>query len=445
MKKINTSKVSGTQELLPGTQAIFNNLKSTISEVYHRHGFQEIETPSIERTEILLAKAGGDTEKQIYKLIKTAESADAADQALRFDHTVPLARYIVEHENDLTFPLKVSQLGINFRGERAQKGRFREFYQCDIDIIGREKLPIAYDADVIATLLQTFSSFNLNTPVLARINNRKILSGLLAALNLSDQSKDIYSIIDHAEKVTPEQTKMGLEEIGLDSANIKKILAFINLHGERSFVIKELNNLEIADSTFTQGVTELDQVLYLLESAGLETHIEADMKIVRGLDYYTGTVFEFILPNYKHIGSVCGGGRYENLTNHFTDKSFPGVGGSIGLTRLFYVLNENNLLSATQDALLDYAIIPVSEHEFDEAFNVATKLRTKNRSATLVLTDKKLGDRLAYAAKLAKQGIVIGEEEVRTKNLRAKNFSTGETKEINIEIVSNPEDFWADQ
>ena len=445
MKKINTSPISGAQELLPETQVIFNKLKNKIAKVDRQHGYFDIETPSIERTEILLAKAGGDTEKQIYKVMKTAESADAADQALRFDHTVPLARYIIEHESDLTFPFKVSQIGTNFRGERAQKGRFREFYQCDVDVIGRGNLPIAYDADVIATLLATFAAFNLKTPVLARINNRKIISGLLNALKLTEKSADIYSIIDHAEKVTPEKTKLDLEELGLDAKNVKRILAFINLHGERSFVIKELNNLGITDEQYNQGVYELDQTLYLLESVGLKEQVSADMKIVRGLDYYTGTVFEFILPEYKNIGSVCGGGRYENLTSYFSDKNaFPGVGGSIGLTRLFYVLNEKNLIDMKNENLLDYAVIPVSEHEFDEAMNVARKLREKNHSATVVLTNKKLGDKLTYAAKLAKNGIVIGEAEVGAKTLVAKDFTTGKTNEINLEVVSNPEDFWAD-
>ncbi|MBQ3353163.1 histidine--tRNA ligase [Candidatus Saccharibacteria bacterium] len=443
MKKINTSKVSGTQELLPESQYIFNNLKNRISEVYHLHGYQEIETPSIERTEILLAKAGGETEKQIYKIVKTAEAESSADQALRFDHTVPLARYIVEHENDLTFPFKVSQLGLNFRGERAQKGRFREFYQCDIDVIGRDNLPIAYDADVISTLLSAFEAFELNTPILARISNRKILSGLLEYLELQNQSNEIYSIIDHAEKVTPEQTKVAFEELGLSKDHVKKILAFINLHGERSLIIKELNNLEIDNEIFNAGITELDQILYLLESAGHHDQIEADMKIVRGLDYYTGTVFEFILPEYKNIGSVCGGGRYENLASFFTDKSFPGVGGSIGFTRLFYALTESKLLK-TENELIDYAIIPMSEREFDEAISVTQKLHHKNRSATTVFTDKKLGDKIAYASKIAKNGIVIGENEIASKTLQAKNFATGEVIEINVEVESNPEDFWAD-
>ena len=430
------------QELLPQEQAIFDNLKTKISQTFHNHGFFNIETPSIERTEILLAKAGGDTEKQIYKVVKTAETADEADQALRFDHTVPLARYVVEHENNLSFPFQVSQIGTNFRGERAQKGRFREFYQCDCDIIGRNNLSIAYDASVIATLLSVFQSFELKTPVLARINNRKILSGLLRALGFESQAESIYNIIDHSEKVTVEKTELDLSELGLDKSSIKKILAFINLHGERSFVVKELNNLEIDDDMFSAGIAELDQVLYLLESAKLGDQIIADMKIVRGLDYYTGTVFEFILSEYKHIGSVCGGGRYENLASFFTDQSFPGVGGSIGLTRLFYVLNAENLLPENSQNLLDYAIIPVSEAEVDEAMLVADKLRHDNHSATVVLINKKLGDKINYASKIATSGIVIGENEIGSQVLQSKNYATGQTTEINLNISSNSKDFW---
>lgn len=445
MKKINTSKISGTQELLPGAQAIFNNLKLRITDTYHSHGYQEIETPTIERTEVLLAKAGGDTEKQIFKLIKTGDkSIESADQALRFDHTVPLARYVVEHESNLAFPFKVSQLGLNYRGERAQKGRFREFYQLDIDVIGRGELSLAYDADVIATLLSALNTFELDTPILARINNRKILTGLLESLNLSDKSADIMNIIDHAEKVTPEKTKFDFETLGLDKSTVKNLLSFIELHGDRSSIITALNNLEINNQTFTQGVTELDEILYLLESASLKDQISADMKIIRGLDYYTGTVFEFILPEHKNIGSIAGGGRYDNLTRHFSDQPFPGVGGSIGLTRLFFILNEAGLLDPTTDNLLDYAIIPMSEHEYDESINVADKLRAKGHSATIVFSSKKLSDKLSYATKLAKNGIVIGESEIASKTFQSKNFQTGETTNINIDVVSNPEDFWAD-
>lgn len=443
MKKINTTPISGAQELLPEIQANFDNLKTKINDTYKNHGYFNIETPSIERAEILLAKAGGETEKQIYNVFKTDEPKKSSSQALRFDHTVPLARYVVEHENNLVFPFKVSQIGLNFRGERAQKGRFREFYQCDIDVIGRDKLPIAYDADVISTLLDTFDSFKLDTPILARINNRKIIKGLLEAMELEDNAAEIYSIIDHAEKVTPEQTKVSLEELGLDKQNVTNIINFTDLSGTRSEVISQLNDYEIDNKIFAEGVTELDQILYLLESMGLSDKIIADMKIVRGLDYYTGTVFEFILPEHKNIGSVCGGGRYENLTTTFSDKSFPGIGGSIGLTRLFYILDEKKLLESDKQ-LLDYAIIPVSEKEFDEAFNVAGKLRSKGHSVTTVLTDKKLGDKITYATKLAKSGIVIGEEEVKSNILKVKDFASGETTELNMKVDSSPEDFWAD-
>lgn len=433
MKKLNTSPISGMQELLPEKQAIFNNLKNKIAEVYHRHGYLDIETPSIERTEILLAKAGGDTEKQIYKVVKTAESADEADQALRFDHTVPLARYIVEHENDLTFPFKVSQIGLSFRGERAQKGRFREFYQCDIDIIGRGSLPIAYDADILATLISAYNSFNLKTPVVARINNRKIITGLLNFLNLQEKSSDIYDIIDHSEKVPVEKTKSAFLEIGLTEDETKKLLAFINLHGDRPFVVRTLGNLNVTDQIFLDGVAELDQTMYLLESMGLSSNISADMKIVRGLDYYTGVVFEFFLPEYREIGSVGGGGRYENLASHFTEQNFPGVGGSIGLNRLFYIINEYNLLPENNSKVIDYAIIPISENEHDFAFSIANKIREKDQSVTIVLTDKKLGDKLTYAAKIAENGIVIGESEVTSNSLKVKNFTTGETSDFDLD------------
>ncbi|MDO4759948.1 MAG: histidine--tRNA ligase [Candidatus Saccharibacteria bacterium] len=430
MKKINTSPISGAQELLPEQQATFNNLKNKIGEVYHAHGFLSIETPTIDRTEILFAKAGGDTEKQVYKVVKTAEAADEADQALRFDHTVPLARYVVEHESDLNFPFKVTQIGRNFRGERAQKGRFREFYQCDVDVIGRGNLPLSYDADVITTLLDAFAKFELGTPVLPRINNRKILNGLLMALGLNTKSQEVFDVIDHAEKVPLDTTKANLEAAGLNQNEIGKIVAFANLHGSRDFVIKNLKNLGIEDGLYNEGVDELDMVLGLIEAQGYQP--EADMKIVRGLDYYTGTVFEFVLPEYREIGSVCGGGRYENLTGNFTEQKMPGVGGSIGLTRLFYVLNESGLIKNKVIKPLDYVIAPISENEVEYAFEVAGKLREKGTSVDIILTDKKLGDKLTYAAKIAKYGVVIGEDEVKSGALKAKDFETGESADLEI-------------
>lgn len=423
MKKINTSPISGMQELLPETQAIFDRYKNIISEVYHSHGFLNIETPVIDRNEILLAKAGGDTEKQVYKVIKTAESEDDADQALRFDHTVPLARYVVEHENDLTFPFKVTQIGRNFRGERAQKGRFREFYQCDVDVIGRGNLPIYYDADVIATLLDAFAGFKLGTPVLARINNRKILTGFIEAMGLEGQAEKIFGIIDHAEKVPPEATRGALEELGIESAKINQLIKFIGIHGGRASVTQALRAFGDLNDTFKKGINELEKVMLALEMDGRGTDIEADMLIVRGLDYYTGTVFEFVLPEYKQVGSVCGGGRYENLAGFFTDQQLPGVGGSIGLTRLFYVLNENKLVKSQEEKPIDTAIIPITENEIEYAMKVAKERRASGEKTTIVATDKRLGDKLTYAAKIAKNGIVIGETEASSNNYEVKKFN----------------------
>ena len=423
MKKMNTSPISGMQELTPEAQAIFDQLKNTISEVYHNHGFLSIETPIIDRNEILLAKAGGDTEKQIYKVIKTAESEDDADQALRFDHTVPLARYVVEHENELTFPFKVTQIGRNFRGERAQKGRFREFYQCDVDVIGRGSLPIYYDADVIATLLDAFKGFKLGTPVLARINNRKILSGFIEAMGLSELSEKIFGIIDHAEKVPPEATKEAFDELGIEPAKVNQLIKFIGIHGGRASVTQALREFGNLNDTFKKGIEELEKVMLALEMDGRGTDIEADMLIVRGLDYYTGTVFEFVLPEYKQVGSVCGGGRYENLAGFFTEQQLPGVGGSIGLTRLFYVLNENKLIKSQEEKPIDTAVIPITDNEIEFAMKVAKDRRDVGERVTIVAIDKRLGDKLTYAAKLARNGIVVGENEAKTGTYEIKKFN----------------------
>ena len=423
MKKMNTSPISGMQELVPVEQATFDKLKTEISEVYHKHGFLNIETPMIDRSEILLAKAGGDTEKQIYKVVKTAESFDVADKALRFDHTVPLARYVVEHESDLVFPFKVSQIGRNFRGERAQKGRFREFYQCDVDVVGRGNLPLYYDADVISTLFDAFKRFELDTPVVARISNRKILSGLISEYNLEAKADEIFNIIDHSEKVPVEKTEAAFSEIGLGSERVETILRFIDIHGVREEVIRQLKELSINNESFQVGIEELDAVMQLLEKDGYSGLVQADMKIVRGLDYYTGTVFEFNLPDYRQIGSVCGGGRYENLAGYFTDQKFPGVGGSIGLTRLFYVLNDNNLLKSQEEKPIDTAVVPITDNELDFAMKVARELREKGEKSTVVAMDKKLGDKLTYAAKIAKQGIVIGENEAKSGEYLIKKFN----------------------
>lgn len=427
MKKFNTAPISGMQELLPGLQAEFNCLKNGIEQAYAAHGFQLIETPTIERTEILLAKAGGDTEKQIYKVVKTAETADDADQALRFDHTVPLARYVVEHANDLTFPFKVTQIGRNFRGERAQKGRFRELYQCDVDVIGWGKLPFSYDAEVIATLIDALKTLPLPGTFLVRISNRKLLSGLLESLNLQTQAAAILSIIDHAEKAPPEATTAALEELQIGSENVVKITTFMGLSGHRDTIIQQLRELGCENQTFIEGLNELAIVLENLEARGLTEMTTADMLIVRGLDYYTGTVFEAVVPEHREIGSICGGGRYENLAGNFSNQAMPGVGGSIGLTRLFYLLRNSGTVTARTHRLVDVCIIPLSEAELTPAERLAERLRAQGQSVDVYYGGKNLGDKMKYADRTAKSVAVLGGNEVAAGQCRLKDLQTGET------------------
>lgn len=408
-------------------QAIFNDYKSKIAEVYHLHGFQNIETPTIDRNEILFAKAGGDTEKQIYRVIKTDEAAEDSNQSLRFDHTVPLARYIVEHESELTFPFRVSQIGRNFRGERAQKGRFREFYQCDADIIGRNELPIEYDAQVILAFYEAVTSF-VKTSVKIRINNRKFLSNILSNLGLTDKSSKIYNIIDHAEKVPEETTIAELAELGISESDVAKITTLINTHGK----IEDVTALDFVKLD-TPGLDELTVVMDELKSLGLpEADYEIDLKIVRGLDYYTGTVFEVTLPDYPQVGSIGGGGRYDNLASNFTDQKFPGVGASIGLSRLFYILSENNLLDEVISAPIDIAIMPISPLEKTASYELAGELRKKGYSIDVILSGKKLGDMMKHASRIAKSGIVVGENEVKTGEYIIKDFTTGQQAKLDL-------------
>lgn len=429
MKKLNTSPISGMQELTPEKQAIFDQLKNQIAKMYYSHGFLPIETPIIERTEILLAKAGGDTEKQIYKVFKTAETSQDSDQALRFDHTVPLARYVVEHENDLTFPFKVAQVGRNFRGERSQKGRFREFYQLDADVVGRETLDIAYDAEVIETAYDALKTF-IKPKIQIRVSNRKILSGLIQELGLASKSEDVFSIIDHAEKVPQEKTLSNFEGIGLSSAEINVLTRFMKIHGSLAEISSGLQGLDIKNPLFGEGIEELTKVLGILEQLNV-VDVTGDMLIVRGLDYYTGTVFETFLPDYREIGSICSGGRYENLASNYTENKFPGVGVSIGLTRLFYILNEYDLLQNVAKKPIDLVLIPMSSAELGYANNLAIKLRNSGKIVDVNLNfNKKLGDNIKYASKISDYVAVIGENEVKTGHIEVKDLSTGKKSEL---------------
>lgn len=423
------------QELLPAEQAVFNKYKESIREVYHRHGFLEIETPTIDRAEILFAKAGGETEKQIYKVIKTDETAEDADQALRFDHTVPLARYVAEHESDLNFPFKVTQIGRNFRGERAQKGRFREFYQCDIDVIGRGTLAVGYDAEAIQTLIEALKKILPESRLRVRVSNRKLLAAFLEEKNLQEVAKDIFSIIDHSEKVPEEKTLEALQSLGIGNERVREVLEFMKINGCAGEVSNRLDKLGITSQLFEEGRRELIATLNALsEVKDPRDEIVADMRIVRGLDYYTGTVFETILPDHPEVGSVCSGGRYENLAGLYTDQVLPGVGGSIGLTRLFYVMRANNLIPEDESGNpVDLAIIPLSRQEEQYSLSLARAYRAAaGLSVDVVLSDKKLGDKMKYAARVAKKAIVIGPEEIEKKSHSIKDLVTGDVAESHV-------------
>ena len=430
MKKINTAPLSGMQELSPNTQALFNKLKQNIIDTYHAHGFIDIETPIIDRTEVLLAKAGGDTEKQIYKVVKTEETKNEPDQALRFDHTVPLSRYVVQHQNEISFPFQVTQVGRNFRGERAQKGRFRELYQCDIDIIGREKLPIRYDAKIIACIYSALSTFNL-PKMRIRINNRKLVSGFIKDLGLEDRAIQISGVIDHAEKVPLEKTKEALKELSIDNDTVEKLTTFMFTHGTIDAVRSELIKLVKKPELIEEGLNELQELSDILTAQDLNDAFEIDCMIVRGLDYYTGTVYEVFLDDYRQLGSISGGGRYENLCSNFSNKSFPGVGGSIGLTRLFYILQANNLIQEDQYFPVNFVLIPLTKDELNASFYLADKLRQKNFTVDVDFNyDRKLGDRIKRSANISSQAVIIGEEEASTGNFQVKDLVTGQTQTL---------------
>ncbi|MDO4729919.1 MAG: histidine--tRNA ligase [Candidatus Saccharibacteria bacterium] len=432
MKKFNTSPLSGMQELLPTEQVVFDKLKQQISDVYHHYGFQSIETPLIDRTEILFAKAGGDTEKQIYRVMKTAETADSADQALRFDHTVPLARYVVEHNNDLAFPFSVTQINRNFRGERAQRGRFREFYQCDADIIGRDSLPIAYDAQVISCIYEALKAFKLPN-MQVRISNRKVLSGFLSALELETKNAEIAEIIDHIEKVPLDVTREKLTKLDVDSDKVEKIIKFTDIKGDYETVEKALTELLGDTSAIAEGLSELKTVFDLLNAQESLDDVIIDLMIIRGLDYYTGTVFETFITDHRELGSISSGGRYDNLASNFSNQSFPGVGGSIGLTRLFFVLKECGLIDINEEKNpVDYCLLPLSENEYKFTMATAAKLREQGNTVDIDFETRKLGSRMNRAAKIAEYAIVIGDSEAVSGKLEAKNLKTGEKIEINL-------------
>ena len=428
MAKTAPRTLSGFMELLPGQQQQFERILKTLRETYSLYGFTPLDTPVIESSEVLLAKAGGETEKQIYRFTK-----GDSDLSLRFDLTVPLAKYVALHYNDLSFPFRRYQIGKVYRGERAQRGRFREFYQADIDIIGDGKLSILNEAEIPSIIYRTFSALGLKRFQI-RVNNRKILNGFYAMLGLTEKSGDIMRTVDKLDKIGPEKVRALLvaEDIGLSEESADEILKFIAIRGTNAEVLAALDGYQGRNEVFDQGLSELKTVTGSLAAFGVpEENFAVDLTIARGLDYYTGTVYETTLLDHPEIGSVCSGGRYDNLAEYYTDKQLPGVGISIGLTRLFYVLGEQGMLNPSlPTAPADVLILPMTE-DLSPAIALATELRSAGIRTQLHCEEKKFKAKMNYADKLGIPYVIfLGEDEIAAGVVACKDMSSGEQTKL---------------
>ena len=431
MSKVEPKIMSGFMELTPENQIKFNYMYDTIKNTYESFGFLPIDTPILEYSEILLAKAGGETEKQIYSFKKGDTYI-----SMRFDLTVPLSRYVSQHMNDITFPFKRYQIGKVYRGERPQKGRFREFYQCDIDVIGNGELSIAYDAELPCIIYNVFKKFAFGEFVI-KINNRKILNGFFSSLGLSEQVTDILRIVDKIDKIGAEIVKEELIKIGVSEEAADRILYFINIDGSNDEIINALKNLNIENEIFNKGVEENEQVINYLRMFNIpENNFKIALSIARGLDYYTGTVYETNLVDYPELGSICSGGRYDNLTSYYSNQTMPGVGISIGLTRLFDQLMDNGLIEKiqTNSSIAQVLIVDADNSNFEYVSNVGNILRQNNIRTDIYYGDKQLKNKMKYANKLAiPYVLIIGETEKNESLVTIKDMVSGEQSLTTIE------------
>ena len=423
MAKMTPRTLSGFMELLPQPQQQMERIMDILRRTYSLYGFTPLDTPVIEASEVLLAKGGGETEKQIYRFQK-----GDADLALRFDLTVPLAKYVALHYNDLSFPFRRYQIGKVYRGERAQRGRFREFYQADIDIIGDVKLDITNEAEIPAIIYQTFTSLGLKRFQI-RVNNRKILNGFYAMLGLTEQSGDIMRTVDKLDKIGAEKVRTLLvDECGVSAESADEILKFIAITGGNEQVLAALESYRGRNEVFDEGLDQLNTVVKYLSAFGIPAeNFAVDLTIARGLDYYTGTVYETTLLDHPEIGSVCSGGRYDNLAEYYTDKQLPGVGISIGLTRLFYVLGEQGMLNPDlPTAPADVLILPMTA-DLAPAVTLATRLRAAGVRTQLYTEQKKFKAKMNYADKLGVPYVVfLGDDEIAGNVVACKDMTSGE-------------------
>ena len=424
MAKVQPRTLSGFMELLPARQVQFDRMVSIIRESFSLYAFTPLDTPLIEASEVLLAKGGGETEKQIYRFTK-----GDADLSLRFDLTVPLAKYVALNHARLAFPFRRFQIGKVYRGERAQRGRFREFYQADIDVIGDGKLDISNDAEIPSIIYRTFTALGLKRFQI-RVNNRKVLNGFYAMLGLSEKAGDIMRTVDKLEKIGAEKVREVLTdpEIGLSGDQAEEILKFISIKGRNGEVLAALENWRGRHPLIDEGLDELTAVVKHLAAFGVpETHFVVDLTIARGLDYYTGTVYETAMLDHPEIGSICSGGRYDNLAEYYTDKQLPGVGISIGLTRLFFVLEDQGYLNdELNTAPADALILPMTE-EMGSAVALATALRRSGIRVQVYAEQKKFKQKMKYADKLGVPYVIfLGEDEIKENKVSLKDMRTGE-------------------
>lgn len=415
-------------ELMPAEQLLFDKYVRVIRETYEEFGFAPLESPLIEYSEVLLAKIGEDTKKEIYRFTKGDD-----DLSLRFDLTVPLARFVSMKGQDLAFPFRRYQIGKVFRGERPQKGRYREFYQCDIDIIGNGKLSLINDAEIPAAIYRLFKKLDLGEFAI-RISNRKVLTGLVESLGWPDKTDEVLRIVDKLEKIGQESVIQELIKVGLSLEGAKTVIKFVKIEGTNITILEQLKNMEIANETFEEGVSELKEVVTRAYEFGVpEVNLKIDLAIARGLSYYTGTVYETVLADERVSGSVCSGGRYDNLAESYSSVSYPGVGISIGLTRLFSQLLSAGVIEA-KVSTPSKVMIATLDHDLTFALEVATKLREAGIKTEVYTEEEKFKKKLNYANKVGVPYVaIIGEDEIKVKKIALKNMVTGEQEILTID------------
>jgi len=430
IKRVKARTLPGFMELLPDEQILFNKMYDSIRKSYEKFGFIPLDTPILESSEVLLAKAGGETEKQIYRFTK-----GDTDMSMRFDLTVPLAKYVAMNYGQLTFPFRRYQMSKVFRGERPQKGRYREFYQCDIDIIGDNELSILNDAEIPSIIYTTFKDLGFEKFVI-RINNRKVLNGFFASLALKENVSDILRIIDKLEKIGEEAVIECLKELNIEESKIKDIVSFMKTDGTPTEIISALRKLNIENEDFIQGVEELEQVTNGVVAFGIpKDNFKIDLKIARGLDYYTGTVYETMLTDYPGLGSVCSGGRYDNLAEYYTNKKLPGVGISIGLSRLYAYLTNEKVIEPKESTTAKVLVVPMVEN-IDYVFKVAGKIRECDINTEVSYNRKTVKSMLNYANKLKIPYVVfIGDDEINNNTITIKDMESGEQQNIRLEEI----------